>query len=298
MPARVFLALALAGAPTAQEALELELLSSASEVELGRGFELVLRRAWSAELVPEDFDARALAPLVLVPAGRELREERGRFEERLRFRAHAFQRGALELAPLELRAESRAGGAGRVARSNSLALEVRSALPPGPPGPPELPEPLLRAPFPWALLLAAVGSCALLAAFLRRSRGRKAEADVPESAAIAPPPAHLRARERLAELRARRVEDAGATRAFHDEAAEVLREYARERFRVAAFERTSEELCSALRGAAGPASASLADALARCDRVKYARALPPGAERERLLSSATDFVERTREGAP
>lgn len=299
MPPRVLLALGLAligPRAAAKDSLSIELVLRAGEVELGRGFELELRRAWESDLVPEDFDARALAPLVLVPAGRELREEHGRFEERLGFRAHLFQRGELELAPLELRAKSRTDGSVRVARSGSARLRVRSSLPPGPPGPPEPPEPLLRAPFPWPLLFAGAALCVALAALFLRARGGKAEADVVESAAPAPAPPHLRARERLAELRARRVEGAEASRAFHDESAELLREYARERFRVAAFERTSEELCSALRTRAGPALASLAEALARCDRVKYARALPPSAERERLLACATDFVECTREG--
>jgi hypothetical protein len=162
---------------------------------------------------------------------------------------------------------------------------------PAKPGPVELPGEPMHEPFPWRPV-AAAGVATIAAAVVVARRRRHA---APEPVAVAAPapsaPAegpHVRALRRLGELRARPPHAADD----HAETASILREYAAERFGVAAAFRTTDEL---VRADAIPAASRprLAAALSRCDLVKFAKDEPPAAARASLLDEAAAFVMET-----
>ena len=96
----VFLALLAACTrhdPIAAEelALRVALPAGLERVPFGQSFPLEVMRVWEKDLVPGEWDDRALAPLVVRLEEVTLREDDVRVEERRRYRAYAFLRGSI-----------------------------------------------------------------------------------------------------------------------------------------------------------------------------------------------------------
>ena len=259
-------------------------VEAAAEVEYGRAFPLEVVRSWPRDLDPGPWSDAALAPLAVRAAGTESRDDGRRVVETRRFEARAFSLDAVRVPPPRFEAKPRDGGAPRAAAGAPLVIRVRPSVDRASPGAPELPGDLRSGRGPGAAWIAALAiAAAAAAAFLLRAARRPA-APAPATAAPAVPagtPAD-RALARIDALRARAVDDPAGARAFHEEAAAALREWAEEARGVATRCRTTEEIA-----AAAPV---LGAALARCDLAKFAGAAPGAAERVRLLDDAAALV--------
>ena len=289
------------GAPIPAVDLQIRVTAEVEEVELGIGFPLTVVRVWDRDLEPARWLDDELAPLAVELLEVARREDDRRVEETRRYRAHAFEPGEVTVAAPSFRARPKAGGAVRVATAASVVVRVRPSLGPGDPGPAELP----RGPFPpatspvvWiALALLASGVIGLIVV----RRRRRVEPDLGEETGLPraePPPVgpHDRAFARIENLRGRSPETREEIEAFHIAAAAVVRDYLRERFSLPAREWTTEQCVAAPAIGAEP-KVSLADALSRCDLVKFARRLPTSDERGALLDAAARFVRETAPGS-
>jgi hypothetical protein len=288
------------GPPIPEEDLLLRVETDVADVQLGQAFPLTVVRVWSKDLEPQEWSDEALAPLVVRLEGATRREDDERFEETRRYRGYAFALGEISVPAPSFAAHPRGGGAERVATAEPLQLGVRGALDPEAPGPPELPGGPLSERFPWIPWSAAlVLALAAAAVGLRTSRRR------PTAVPSLPPPprdnSHERALQRLRTLGGQRPERPDDIRAFHVEAAAVVRDYLEERFALGARELTSEEFVVASRviDVLGAEHRGLVvQVFAQCDLVKFARHAPRAPDRERLLEAATRLVLETRSGAP
>lgn len=97
-------------------------------VEVGQAFELVVTRAWRDGLEPEPWNERRLAPLRVVEMDVRVEREEGFAIETRRLRAYAFDVGPLALDDAVLVARDLQDGSVHEARSEPVALLVRSAL--------------------------------------------------------------------------------------------------------------------------------------------------------------------------
>jgi hypothetical protein len=270
-------------APAAQGEAALRVLAPERAVTFGAPFELVVEREWDEGLVPEPFDETALPPLALVLEEREERRAAGRVVETLRYRAQAFAPGEVRVPAAELRALPVGGGEPVTARSEELALEVRSSLPPDdagrpepPPGP--LPEPARKAPL-LGLLAAGAALLALAAWSWRRWTRRPGE-----RAAATPAERALAALEQL---------DPRAPAPCAFAAGAALREYVAARYALPTTARTSEELLAlpeTARALGDERRALLAELLARIDRARFSGRAPDEAGARALVDGVRRFV--------
>ena len=140
----------------------------------------------------------------------------------------------------------------------------------------------------WALwTLAALVTAALFWFAWRQWRKRQAIASV-----VPPIPAHIRARQKLAEALAL----IGQPREFCILVSDTIRWYLEERFDFHAPERTTEEFLYELQGTnllTPDQKGSLGEFLQRCDLVKFAKYEPGPPELEDLHDSAMRLVEET-----
>jgi len=283
------------GGPIEPHDVWIGLQADVEEVGSGEGFALTVVRIWRADLEPEEWDDASLSPLTVRLEETTRREAGGHVEETRKYRAHAFARTDVTVGPIEFRARTASGAAGRSARSNRLDLRVRTAVDADDPGPAELPGGFPKRSFPWMPTLAAVvlvlGAGLVILRRRRRRTASEEEAD-PEAAGPEAPRAWERALRRLAELR----DGPADVLAFHTEAACCLRDYLREQFRVGTIDLTTEEVLAAV-GEAGVGDdfrrRVLGDLLGQCDAVKFARGAPSADQRESLLATAEVFVRET-----
>jgi hypothetical protein len=137
----------------------------------------------------------------------------------------------------------------------------------------------------WVLGILALAALGFLA--WRLWKDRRAQV------ASAPPvPAHVRARQKLAEA----LGLIGQPKPFCIAVSDTLRWYLEERFEFRAPERTTEEFLNELRGTTlltPDQKDSLVDFLNRCDLVKFARYEPGEPELRDLHASAVRLVEET-----
>lgn len=152
-------------------------------------------------------------------------------------------------------------------------------------------KPPVDIPNPWRWVACAAVATALGAlayALLRWWRRRRM------SAAIVPPvPPHVRARQRLQAA----LGLLDQPKPFCIEVSETLRGYLEERFALHAPERTTEEFLVELQRTehlTPPQKERLADFLARCDLVKFARYEPREPELRDLHEAAWRLVEETQ----
>jgi hypothetical protein len=152
----------------------------------------------------------------------------------------------------------------------------------------EAPKPLISIPNHWAWFLWTVVILALLAALYFGWRWwRKKPALV-----IPPIPAHVRARRRLEQALAM----IGEPKLFSILVSGAIREYLEERFDFRAPERTTEEFLHELQGSlllTRDQKNSLAEFLASCDLIKFAKYEPTETELRGLYQSALRLVNET-----
>ena len=297
-----FLALALAAgcggdvSPIADEDLLLRVTAGVGSVEIGKAFPITVVRVWAKDCEPEEWRDEALAPLTVRLVATARREDERHVEETRHYEARAFALDEVRVPAPTFRAVRRGAAdpsAARVVTAEPIVLRVRPALDPRAPGAPEFPGEPLSEPLPrplWAGIGAAAVVATALALVLRRRAARLGEQPAaPErTATSAPSPSPRdRALQRIEALRARDPRTADEVLAWHVEAAALSRDYVFERFAVGTPEMTTEEL---LATAPGAQRAGLADVLAGCDLVKFAREVPAAAERARLLASAEALV--------
>lgn len=151
-------------------------------------------------------------------------------------------------------------------------------------------KPPVEIPSGWAWVGWIVGSLALavLAYWAWRSWRKKKK----ELAAVPPVPAHVRAKQRLAEALA----IIGQPKEFCIMVSDTLRWYLEERFDFHAPERTTEEFLNELRDTdllTRDQKDSLVEFLNRCDLVKFARYEPGEPELRDLHAAAVRLVEET-----
>jgi len=291
------------GAASAAAELALRVESDAREVAFGEPFALRVVRTWPRELEPAPFADDSLLPLQVERLRSERRDAGPVRTETLHYRARAFVLPRAVVAPIELRAAPRAGGAPQQCTSAPFELAVHSSLGAGdgplPEGPGEL-LPLPRQPGWWPVV---AGAAVLLGAAFAFARGRR-RAPAAASATTAPPlprgpTEHDLARERLRRLAAAPApQDRAGEVAFCDEVTALLRPCIGAVLRRDATVRTSEELLAELAAELAPCrdgalQRRIAFTLAACDRVKFAAGRAPARRRARLLASATAFVDAT-----
>lgn len=133
-------------------------------VEFGRGFSLTVERVLPAG--ESAGEVAGLEPLELVEVGRDRREQGGRVQERIRFRAHAFQTGEVDVTGPAFRV---GGDDGRLVVGSDARLLVRSALPEDDAGVLEpAPGPLSGPPPVWPWLLGGGVTVGVVAVLWRR----------------------------------------------------------------------------------------------------------------------------------
>lgn len=152
-------------------------------------------------------------------------------------------------------------------------------------------KPPVEIPSGWEWLWWTLGALVVLAAlfFLWRWWWKRAAAPAP--APVVPP--HVRARQRLQNA----LQLIGDARLFCIEVSDALRVYLEERFQLRAPERTTEEFLQDLqqtRHLNSEQKLSLADFLARCDLVKFAKFEPTEAALRELHDSALRLVDETQ----
>jgi len=160
----------------------------------------------------------------------------------------------------------------------NLASELRDIAPP------------IEIPSGYEWLWWALGSVALAVALILLARWLQRRRT---QAAIVPPiPAHIRARQKLAEALALLAQP----KPFCIAVSDTLRGYLEERFTFRAPERTTEEFLYELQATTllTPAQkTSLGDFLTNCDLVKFAKYEPGETELRDLHASAVRLVEET-----
>lgn len=248
------------------------------EVEVGRGFPLVVTRTWTKGEPPGALPGENRLPFTLRAGETNRYEARGVVTEERHYVAFAFATGEFTLPP-EL-----TGG-------EAIVVAVHGTLDPDDPGPPELPSGPLGGSGPGVWLYLFVGAIVAAGALLVAYRRRNGAPAAPEPAPEEPPPptAAATALSRLAVLGIRYPSNRAEIRAWHDEAARILRDYLAERFGLPAAEMTTEE-CVAARAVPVPARPRLASALAPTDLVKFAGHESSREERAEVVARSEAFL--------
>lgn len=269
--------------------LALEVLLPQDPVTTGQAFPLTLVARWSKTLpdlqAPPQLE-RGFAPLVLVREGSERSETSTHVEVRHLFRAYAFTRTDVTLAPVTWAFSGGRTEAQVRADTPRLLVRVRPAVDASDPGSPEVPEDLLPEPSagtPWLVALAALLLLGGLGVWSRRrSRSR-----TPEVAPAPPPPGPEAV---LARLRA--TDPANPALQILG-LATILREEVTLRWGVPAAQRTSSETLRTLSQRAVPTAvlAPLARVLYAADAVKFGAHVPLAAEGAEALAAAVSSVE-------
>jgi len=228
----------------------LSIRAAVREVALGQAFPLTVVRTWRKDAAPDWSDA-ALSPLRVRLLETSRREDSKRVEETREYEAYAFTLDGVR------------------------DVSVRRALDPAAPGPAELPD--LPDPFAWWPVALGLAAAALL--LYRRRRPPPPAVEEVVQAPPAPPAPHMRALDRIRQLRGNQDE------CFYSEATALLRDYIAERFAVNATVMTTEELIAR--------HATLGDVLRHCDLVQFARHRSTAQDRDRVLDTAEAFVRET-----
>jgi len=129
----------------------------------------------------------------------------------------------------------------------------------------------------------------------RRFASRLAAVPAPDDPFHLTPP-HEWVYAQLQALLERRLAEQGEMALFFAEVARIVKRYLGGRFRTELMERTTAEVAEPLRqaGADGAAIAAVDELLARCDRVKFARELPPSEACREAIEAAYRIVDATK----
>jgi hypothetical protein len=149
----------------------------------------------------------------------------------------------------------------------------------------------------WPFAAGALGAIAAATlAYVIVSRLRKKRASTAQvSPVIATKPAHLRAIEKLEQLRVNRHYAVGKVKLHHTIIADALRDYMEEVCKIPAHEYTSRQILNSLRYSGIPATAlqSLGTILTTADMVKFAKERPDDVENEIAVTRAIEFIQST-----
>jgi hypothetical protein len=278
-----WLCVACARAPrTAVAGAEQRLHAEVASIEFGMPFALEARRAWDASLEPSAWSEPTAPGLRLEPLNVERRDAGPAPYELRRYRARA-----LTLAP-ELhivlpawQAIARDGKESALAAEQRLTLQIHRAVDHAQPGPLDLPQDLELPRGVPGWLLAVGGAAATWIAW------RLVAARRPAPAAPSPPAessdARASIRARLRALTRRSIPDRAAERAFHDEAADIVRAWLAAQGVAGVAASTREELLA--EWGTRPGGIQLDAALAACELVQFARARSDEASRAQLLAA-------------
>jgi len=109
-------------------------------------------------------------------------------------------------------------------------------------------------------------------------------------------PAHERALEQLKVLDGRNLWQQGEVKGYYIELTEIIRLYLERRYGIHAQEQTTDEILKSLEGKELPGASrtSLRELLVQADLVKFAKAVPVGAENVLSMQWAVRFVEDTK----
>lgn len=166
-------------------------------------------------------------------------------------------------------------------------------------------KPIKEVPFVWqdylipALLLLffliAVGIL-IMAAVLMRKKKEKGYFFTPK--VIDPP--HVVALNALNKLKEEKIWMQGREKEYYTEITDILRKYIEDRFRVRTFEKTSDEILSAMNNfvEAGSSQESLEQVLKLADLVKFAKYKPLQNENDLSIVNSMLFVNQTKKETP
>jgi hypothetical protein len=262
-----------------------------TEVAFGAPFPITVVRVWDRDLAPHAWDDGALAPLRVVLETVARREDGRRVEETRRFRAYAFDRESVSVAPLSFLATPPTGGPARVATSPGVELRVRPLLDPASPGAIEIPAAFGQPPsglWLWPAIVAAVVVLGA-ASFVAARRGRRLPAiDAPRASSP-----RDRSLARLQALRRAAPQSSEDVEAWCIEAAAILRDDLADVSAVRAREMTTEEILAApeTRRLAGERLHAVRAVLAPCDHAKFGRHWPPAPERAVIVEALATLLE-------
>jgi len=266
------------GGNAPQGEVAVRVTAGATAIDFGKAFPLEVVRAWDARLVVDEWDDRALAPLVVRLESATRRDDGRRVVETRRYAAYAFERGEVTVPAPSVTARPPGGGRERTATGEALRLEVRSSLGAEEPGAIEPPTTeLMEEPRRWVLpvAVAAAIAAAVAVAWARRRRPVAAVEVAPRGASP-----RERAMARIAALRARVPRTRDDVREWHVEAAAVVRDYLAAEHGIAAPALTTVELARA------HVDDDLVRVVAECELAVYARHEPTDGERRELLAGA------------
>ncbi len=216
----------------------------------------------------------------------------------------SFRTGELELPPVRIAVQDVAGSEIEVV-SEPVLVTIRSVLDPEPFDDASLELADLKAPASmppdYRPLVTAAGIVLLLllgAALLwwlqQRYASRLAAVPAPEDPFHRTPP-HEWFYSALQQLLDRRLAEDGKVALFFEELARIVKQYLGGRYRVEIMEQTTEEVPRRLRQAGAESSMdAIADLLARCDMVKFARAVPDDSGCRAAIEAAYRIVDTTR----
>lgn len=142
-----------------------------------------------------------------------------------------------------------------------------------------------------------IGGMALIAAilliiYLVRKRKQKPVEIVVKEPEIPP---HIIARNKLEEIKNRKLWQEGKVKLYHILLSETVRTYIEQRFNIKALEQTTDEIIQSCRSLdiSGDSKAKLKQLLVLSDLVKFAKAHPLPNENELSINNAFDFVDAT-----
>jgi len=145
---------------------------------------------------------------------------------------------------------------------------------------------------PYLIALCALGLFALLGYFIRKRKSRKKEKPI-----ILPPPVppHIVAKEKLEELKGKRLWQTGKLKSYYTELSFILREYIENRFEIGALEATTSELKRMMRTSDlnDFQSSNILDVLQTSDTVKFADGEPELRVHEELFVKTELIINET-----
>ena len=227
-------------------------------------------------------------------AGAPREDEEGRVEEIRTLRVTLYKTGEAEIPSFEVTYVGADDRQGSVA-SRPIRFEVTSVLAENDAEPADIKPPSVMAeglPWPWLLLLAAVGAVAW---YIWRRRRPASPSGEPATAIPARPP-HEIAYVELERLLSGDLLSGGRFKEFYIELSEIIRRYVGARFGIETFERTSSEILDGLREAriATTGLDFFRVFFTACDLVKFAKYRPEADETRLTVEVAYRLVDETK----
>ncbi len=156
-------------------------------------------------------------------------------------------------------------------------------------------EPLSIEDFFWIILvILALGLITLAILYFTKRKPNEKEIVMTTPTVIVPP--HELALEQLKALEHRQLWQKGAVKTYHSELTRIIRVYLENRYGIQALEMTTEQILVQLHKLDFDAdwTERLREMLQAADLIKFAKAEPPSAFHERMMTYAVSFVDATK----